>query len=65
MTHGVAGTSKNATAKRTNTTAPSKRATTPSTNRGRSTAAMSNGGAQSVDRDALLRALFPAGIPPR
>ena len=25
----------------------------------------SNGGAQPVDRDALLRALFPAGIPPR
>jgi hypothetical protein len=63
MTHGVAGTSKNATAKRTNATASRKRAAT--TNTGRPTAAASNGVAEPVDRDALLRALFPAGIPPR
>jgi hypothetical protein len=31
----------------------------------RAQAATSNGGAASVDRDALLRALFPQGIPPR
>ena len=64
MTHGVAGTSKNATGKRTNATASRKRRTTTSS-RGRSTTAASNGGAQPVDRDALLRTLFPAGIPPR
>ena len=65
MTHGVAGTSKNATSTRTNASASSKRRTTTSSSRGRSTAAAPNGGAQPVDRDALLRALFPAGIPPR
>ena len=65
MTHGVAGTSKNATGKRTNATVSRKRRTTTSDSRGRSTTAASNGGPQSVDRDALLRALFPAGIPPR
>jgi hypothetical protein len=66
MTHGVAGTSQNGTAKRTNATVSRKRrTTTTSTGLGRATAAASNGGAQPVDRDALLRALFPAGIPPR
>ena len=64
MTHGVAGTSKNATSNRTNASASSKRRTT-SSSRARSTAAVADGGAQPVDRDALLRALFPAGIPPR
>ena len=64
MTHGVAGSSKNATSNRTNASASSKRRTT-SSSRGRSTAAAANGGAPPVDRDALLRALFPAGIPPR
>ena len=63
MTHGVAGTSKNASRKRTNATVSRKRATTSGT--GRPTAAVSTGAARSVDRDALLRALFPAGIPPR
>ena len=66
MTHGVAGTSKNATGKRTNATdSRTRRTTTTGANRGRSTTAVSNGGAQPVDRDALLRTLFPAGIPPR
>jgi hypothetical protein len=64
LKHSVSGTSKGA--KRTNTTAASRKRRAPSgAGRGRSTAAASNGGAQSVDRDALLRALFPAGIPPR
>ena len=44
MTHGVAGTSKNATGKRTNATASRKRRTT-TTGRGRSTTAASNGAA--------------------
>ena len=65
MSHGVAGTSKNATGNRTSTTASSKRRRTTSSSRHRSTAAAANGGAQTVDRDALLRSLFPAGIPPR
>ena len=70
MTHGVAGTSKNATskkatAKRTNATASRKRTTPTTTNGGRPTTAASTGGARPVDRDALLRALFPDGIPPR
>jgi hypothetical protein len=64
MTHGVAGTSKNATSNRTNASASSKRRTR-SSSRGRSTAAAADGGAQPVDRDALLRSLFPGGIPPR
>jgi Zinc finger, C2H2 type len=64
MTHGVAGTSKNATGKRTNAAVSRKRRTT-TTSRSRSTTAATNGGAQPVDRDALLRTLFPAGIPPR
>ena len=65
MTHGVAGTSKNAAGNRTSTTTSSKRRTTTTSSRRRSTAAPANGGAQTVDRDALLRALFPDGIPPR
>ena len=65
MTHGIAGTSKNATAQRTNVAASRKPTTTTGTRRDRSTRASSNGAAQPVDRDALLRTLFPAGIPPR
>ena len=64
MTHGVAGISKNAAGKRTNTTASRRRRTTTSS-RSRATISTSNGGAPPVDRDALLRTLFPAGIPPR
>jgi hypothetical protein len=62
--HGVAGTSANATGNRRsgnsrarNTAAPRRRRTT--------TPMAANGAAQSVDRDALLRTLFPNGIPPR
>jgi hypothetical protein len=58
MTHGVAGTSKNATSK----TTTGKRSTTASPRRTRATP---SNGTRSVDRDALLRALFPDGIPPR
>jgi len=65
LKHGVAGTSKNAAGKRTDATASRKRRTNTSTNSGRSTTAASNGAGQSVDRDALLRTLFPASIPPR
>jgi hypothetical protein len=64
MTHGISGTSKNATSSRTNAATSRKRSTATSS-RGRSTTAAANGGAQPVDRDALLRTLFPAGIPPR
>ena len=64
MSHGVSGTSKNATGKRTNATASRKRRTTTSS-RGHSTTTMSNDGAQPVNRDALLRTLFPTGIPRR
>jgi hypothetical protein len=65
MTHGVAGASKNAAGKQTNATAARKRRAPSATGRGRPTTAATIGGAQPVDRDALLRALFPAGIPPR
>jgi hypothetical protein len=64
LTHGVAGSSKNASGKRTKATAPRKRRTTIAASR-TATAAATNDGAQPVDRDALLRNLFPNGIPPR
>jgi hypothetical protein len=65
--HGVAGTSqnarsrRNAAARKAATTAPrrARRAAPAST---RTATRASNGG---VDHDALLRALFPDGIPPR
>jgi hypothetical protein len=71
MTHGVAGTSKNATGKRKTTTSRTVRSSTTSGG-----TATSNGRARrrtttppaarsGVDRNALLRALFPNGIPPR
>jgi hypothetical protein len=60
ITHGVAGTSSNAAANRR------RKATAASSSRRRRVAATaSNGRAQTVDRDALLRTLFPDGIPPR
>jgi hypothetical protein len=62
MTHGVAGTSANATANRKRAT--SRRRTT--TNRSQSPRTSSaNARSAAVDRDALLRTLFPNGIPPR
>jgi hypothetical protein len=63
MTHGVAGTSANATANRKRA-ATRKRRTATSPQPGRTTAGTPNS-QSSVDRDALLRALFPNGIPPR
>jgi len=60
LKHGVAGARANAKANRATSrrrsTAARRRATTP---------AASDGAGQSVDRDALLGALFPNGIPPR
>ena len=58
MTHGIAGTSKNAASK----TGPRRR-TAASPRRIRATPR--NGATRTVDRDALLRTLFPDGIPPR
>jgi uncharacterized C2H2 Zn-finger protein len=56
--HGIAGTSQNARSRRT-----TKRGTTAQTTARAAATSASNGVA--VDHDALLRALFPAGIPPR
>lgn len=64
LKHGVAGTSKNATGVATNATARRRKAATRTTRRA-TTVTSANGAAQSVDRDALLRTLFPNGIPPR
>ena len=67
--HGVPGSSLNAQRKRT-TTATAKRATPikrTSTRRRTATAAASgrSPGTGSIDRDALLKTLFPNGIPAR
>jgi hypothetical protein len=66
--HGVAGNSQNARSRRSRTTP----ATTTQPPRTRTqTANRTNNGAtrpnvrSGVDHDALLRALFPDGIPPR
>jgi hypothetical protein len=63
LKHGVAGTSANASSNRrsakrgrTSSAAARRRTTTPTA---------TNGNVRSVDRDALLRTLFPNGIPPR
>ena len=58
-THGIAGTSQNARSRRT-----TNRGTTTQTTVRAATRA-SNGASAAVDHDALLRTLFPAGIPPR
>jgi uncharacterized C2H2 Zn-finger protein len=73
--HGVAGSSKNAQTQRTRKTSSAaasngRRSTqrvAAGTRRRRrtATASASNGRSQSVDRNALLKTLFPAGIPPR
>lgn len=64
--HGVAGSSANARQRRS----PSGRRATRRGGARAATAARSNGAEASrprggVDRDALLSALFPKGIPPR
>jgi hypothetical protein len=63
MTHGIAGTSKNATSKRTSPSAQRRRTASRATRRANTEAR--NGGAATIDRDALLRTIFPGGIPPR
>ena len=71
--HGVAGTSKNAKAQKSATPAapprrgrPSGRNATPAAGRTQTRSrGSSNGSGQSVNRDALLRTLFPSGIPPQ
>jgi len=59
MTHGVAGTSKAVTRSRT------RKPTPPARSRRRAEVAGVDGADKGVDRDALLRTLFPEGIPPR
>jgi hypothetical protein len=63
MTHGVAGSSANATANRKRTTSRRRTATTRS--QSPRTPSTNNTRPPTVDRDALLRTLFPNGIPPR
>jgi hypothetical protein len=60
--HGVAGTSKASSSSRRRPTA-SANGRRRTTNRARR--AMSEGAGSSVDRDALLQALFPNGLPAR
>jgi hypothetical protein len=65
MTHGVAGTSKNATGQRNRTTPVRKPKTASRARATRTTASATNRARPTIDRDALLRSLFPNGIPPR
>jgi hypothetical protein len=62
--HGVAGTSQNARSRRS---AAARRAATTGArpSRSRTTTPAPSQTAGRVDHDALLRALFPDGIPPR
>src|SRR5262245_8024712 len=64
LKHGVAGTSANAAGNRKSAKSRA-RARTTSAGRRTAASAAANSAGQSVDRDALLRALFPDGIPPR
>jgi hypothetical protein len=62
MTHGVAGASANAASNRTSSRSRKR----PTVTAGRTTSSpASNGSTPSVNRDALLRTVFPNGIPPR
>jgi hypothetical protein len=63
MKHGVAGSSANAAGNRS--AASRKRSAAAPRRRRATTATASNGSTQGIDRDALLRTLFPNGIPPR
>jgi hypothetical protein len=63
LKHGVAGTSSNAAGSRASGSRRGRKRTTAAARRTATTAA--NGGAPGVNRDALLRTLFPNGIPPR
>src|SRR5262245_48653408 len=64
LKHGVAGRSANASSNRANVKRRSRSRATPAS-RPAATTAATDGARQSVDRDALLRTLFPDGIPPR
>jgi hypothetical protein len=61
--HGVAGSSKNATARRATAAAASRSARRQATRRPSTNTR--TGSPQTVDRDKLLRVLFPDGIPPK
>ena len=66
--HGVAGSSSNALASRSRSRRRRGAASAGSTRRAGSSAARRGGarpGEGSIDRDALLAALFPEGVPPR
>ena len=70
--HGVAGTSRKAPAKATRRTRTATRAAAAAAPTGRRTRRVtqrprssSDGSSAAVNRDALLKALVPAGIPPR
>ena len=63
--HGVAGTSQNARSRRNAAARKTAAARTPRTQTGPTAPRPARGGRGSVDHDALLSALFPAGIPPR
>jgi hypothetical protein len=64
LKHGIAGISANASGKR-DTTNRRRRNSAPTGRRRTTTPDATNGATQNVDRDALLRTLFPNGIPPR
>ena len=64
LKHGVAGTSANASGNRPSANSR-KHTRVTATRRPTATTAAANDGAPRVDRDALLRTLFPNGIPPR
>jgi hypothetical protein len=69
--HGVAGSSQNARSRRSRATAAASQQRKIRTQTPASAPSRSNNGAtrrstrDGVDHDALLRALFPAGIPPK
>jgi uncharacterized C2H2 Zn-finger protein len=64
--HGVAGSSRSAAAaKRSRATRSTTRAAAARATARRRPATTPRATRRTVDRDALLRALFPAGIPPR
>ena len=67
--HGVPGSSQNARRKRTTSAAANPATPTQGTSTGRRTATAAasrrSPGNGSIDRDALLKTLFPSGIPAR
>jgi hypothetical protein len=65
--HGVAGTSQNARSRRSASAAKAASPTRPrrAQSSSRATGRSSAAGGGRADHDALLRALFPNGIPPR